>query len=569
MKKKMKIGENFSSGAEKVESLIKGETPQNLAATQSATSTGMPSAALQNTSAYRDVGSEAREKEDGIRLTPAQKEAQAARRRVQLAVAKKELQERKAAYKKEKAERAKTSFRRWKASYEEGVRRKEEDMRAKKSGEEPPKRAPGFGGWLAAVVTLGTTTLALITVLAVGAVTMMRERNAAAAAARGTLYEFVAVVEGMEENLDEARLVTGTPLQSQLLTSAVVQARMAEGDLEKMPFSAEADKNLTTYLNKTAFCLEGMLAKLRAGGSLSTFDKRVLDELHDVSEKMTERLAEMMEEMEDKDMIALLKGKECCIGKAMRDIESITLPNLPSNKRIPPRSKESPSMQGKGESTLTSNQAKTLCERYFADYGVKNVVCDGETVSRVMCTYNFTMEDENGVQIFAQIDEKDGALVAFDYYEECTKNILDEESCLKKAQSFLEKIGLFDMKAIDVQREGTNLDIRFALQIEDVVHYGKEVTVKVCRERGKVVGYNGEKYLENKDVPTDFNAKITLQEAQDALSEKLVVEASRAVVFPYRGKTYSAYEFFVSADGEYYFLYTDATTGSQLFIKRA
>jgi germination protein YpeB len=179
------------------------------------------------------------------------------------------------------------------------------------------------------------------------------------------------------------------------------------------------------------------------------------------------------------------------------------------------------------------------------------------------------MEDEKGVQIFAQIDEKDGALVSFDYYEACTKNILDEESCLKKAEAFLDKLGIADMRAIDLQSEGTNLDIRFAVQIDDVVHYGKEVVVKVCRERGKVVGYNGEKYLKNRDTMAEFNAKITLQEAQDALHESLTVESSRAVLFPYRGRSYSAYEFFVSVDGGYYFLYTDATTGNQLFIKRA
>ena len=113
------------------------------------------------------------------------------------------------------------------------------------------------------------------------------------------------------------------------------------------------------------------------------------------------------------------------------------------------------------------------------------------------------------------------------------------------------------------------MDIRFAYQEEDVVHYGKEVVVKVCRQRGKVVGYNGEKYLENRGTMAEFNAKISLQEAMDGLDDKLTVESSRAVVFPYRGKTYSAYEFLARVDEQYYCLYTDAETGNQLFVKRA
>lgn len=225
-------------------------------------------------------------------------------------------------------------------------------------------------------------------------------------------------------------------------------------------------------------------------------------------------------------------------------------------------------MQGRGESTLTSNQARELCQQYFADYGVQEVTYDGETVAWQMCTYNFTMTDEKGVRLFAQIDEKDGALVSFDYYEPCTEKKVDEDTCLRKAIAFLDKLGYQNMQAIDTSMEGTNLDIRFAYVQDDVVHYGKEVTVKVCMERGRVVGLNAEKYIENKGTMAEFKAKITLQEGYDGLEDRLTVESSRAVVFPYRGKTYSAYEFFCSMDGEFYFIYVDAMTGNQLFVKR-
>ena len=109
-----KIGVNFSSGAEKVESLTKGETPQNVAATQAATSTGMPTPAAQNTVAYEPIGEQNKSQNAGITLTPQQREAQDARRRVQAAVAKKEQEERQKAYRQERAQRAKTAFKRWK-----------------------------------------------------------------------------------------------------------------------------------------------------------------------------------------------------------------------------------------------------------------------------------------------------------------------------------------------------------------------------------------------------------------------------------------------------------------------
>ena len=559
-KEKNKIGQNVSSGAEKVEEIIRKERPQNLAATQSATSTGMNTPASQNTAAYEPIGGEG--------LTPQQREAQAARRRVQAAVAEKQKKDAEEAYRRMQMEKARKASGAWRQSYKDALEREKKKQREREKGDSP-KRAPGFGGWLAAVVALGAATLTLITVVAVGATAMSKERKAAYAAARGTLYEFVSVVEDMEECLDEARIVNSPALKSQLLTGAVVQARMAEMDLEKMPFAAEADRHLTTYLNQTAHACEGMLAKLRAGENLSGTDEKMLEGLHEVSEKVTDRLGDLMEEMEDKDMAALFMGKDCCIGKAMKEIEGITTPQISDERRIPPRSKESPSMQGKGESTLTSSQAREMCLRYFADYAVQDVVYDGETVAKKMCTYNFTMQDKEGVRLFAQIDEKDGALVTFDYYAPCTEKRIDEETCLKKAREFLDKLGYQDMTAIAISTEGTTVDIRFAKQVDDVLYYGKEVLVKVCMERGKVVGLNAEQYIENADMVASFEQKVSMQQAMDGLDEKLTVESTRAVVFPYRGKTYSAYEFFCSYDGEFYHLYVDAESGNQLFIKKA
>ena len=173
---KIKIGENFSSGAEKVESLTRGETPQNVTMTQAATSTGITTPASQNTAAYEDIGEEKQEKKkdfaEGITLTPQQREAQAARRRVQAAVAKKQQEERQEVYKQEQMRRTKTAFKRWKEGYRVSLEREKERLNRRQmqtdEGKEPPRRAPGFGGWLAAVVALGTTTLALITVVAVG-----------------------------------------------------------------------------------------------------------------------------------------------------------------------------------------------------------------------------------------------------------------------------------------------------------------------------------------------------------------------------------------------------------------
>ena len=80
-KKKQKIGENLSSGAEKVEKIAKGETPQNTVTWEGINSTAINTPASQNTAAYQNIGGEEHPLEDEtdwMKLTAAQKEARAA-----------------------------------------------------------------------------------------------------------------------------------------------------------------------------------------------------------------------------------------------------------------------------------------------------------------------------------------------------------------------------------------------------------------------------------------------------------------------------------------------------------
>ena len=51
-------------------------------------------------------------------------------------------------------------------------------------------------------------------------------------------------------------------------------------DLEKLPFAAEQDLNMTSFINRTAMECERMLAKLRNGETLSAKDKETLAKLH-------------------------------------------------------------------------------------------------------------------------------------------------------------------------------------------------------------------------------------------------------------------------------------------------
>jgi spore germination protein len=101
------------------------------------------------------------------------------------------------------------------------------------------------------------------------------------------------------------------------------------------------------------------------------------------------------------------------------------------------------------------------------------------------------------------------------------------------------------------------------------VFYPDEVTVKVCEERGLVIGLDASKYLKNHRDRDELNVVLSLGQAQAKLHDKLNVEASRLVVFQHKGKEYTAYEFFCSYKDERYFVYVDANSGEELAIVNA
>ena len=170
------------------------------------------------------------------------------------------------------------------------------------------------------------------------------------------------------------------------------------------------------------------------------------------------------------------------------------------------------------------------------------------------------------MEMFAQISQDDGALIYFDYYEECSRHVYDVETAKNTAWAFIEKLGYTDMIPVSVDESGTNADFTFVYYADGCTYYPDEIVVKVCEERGLVSGFNASKYLKNHRGRYELNAKISMQEARDRLSDKLTVEASRLVLFQHKGQEMTAYEFFCSYGGETYFVYLDAEDGRELFI---
>lgn len=450
------------------------------------------------------------------------------------------------------------------------TRKKTEKNRRKQSGEH--RREKGYGGWIAAVSVLGVTTLALTTAVTIGAMEMKEMNMAMTSSQRGTMYELTGIMEHVDDDLDRIRISASPAQQSRILTDLLVQTRLAEADLEKLSVPMEKSRNLTTFVNRTARESERMLSKLRRGGTLSAEDIATLESLYATNHSIRKELNTLTESMTDKDLSDYMKEGGGMISEVMDRLEKTTLEeNRAAIEKKMEKMKEA-GMQRKSEegdsapTSLDSLKAKELCQRYFAKYDVKEFECTGETSTRGYTALNVEGYDEQGTALFAEIDKNSGALLKFDYYEDCTAKNFDMDNAKRIAEQFLESLGYEDMQAVRCSENGATAYITFAYEEDDVVYYPDEVRVKICCTRGVVSGMDATKYLKNHKGRDEVNVEINLETAYEKLSDKLDVEASKlAVISTARGEL-PAYEFLCSYGEERYFVYIDANSGDEVAI---
>ncbi len=433
-------------------------------------------------------------------------------------------------------------------------------------------RERGYGGWLAAVIALGAITLGLTTAVTVGAIDMKETKAGVMAGHRSAAYEMIGIMENVDNDLDRARISASPVQQSRILTDLLVQARLAELDLEKLPIEAEADANLTGFINRVARESERMLAKLRRGEKLSDGDEAILQRLYEVSHKIRRALDDFAVNMSDEQIMQYIKNGEGDFGATLQTIENTTLEenrlavNEKNYKMDGGGMKQTSSEEENGSPKLDPKQAEELCKRYFSNYKIDQFQCVGETTTRGYVAYNMQGYDDKGTMLFAELDHRSGELIRFDYYEACENETFDMQNTRRIGEEFLEKLGYDDMTVVRVRENGTDVDFTYVYENDGVAYYPDSVHVKVCRTRGVVSGFDASKYLKNHKNRDEAQVSITLEQAQSGLHKGLQVEASRlAVVQTARGER-TAYEFICSYAGERYFVYTDAINGEEISI---
>ena len=448
------------------------------------------------------------------------------------------------------------------------ARDKKKQARAEKRSQK--KRAPGIGGWIAAVVSLGAACLALATVVTAGSFRMNEMAMRAENAYRSTLYELVAVTETMDDNLAKLRVSAGAGEQRMLLTEILVETSLMESALEKIPVDAATSTDISAFVNRTNHFARRMLAKLAAGDPLSEREKAAAAQLYEINAALAHELNDLAVNTPADELRAFFEGEADGVQSRFREWGSSAQEKREEISDAPFAGEGNVEENGVEKAPEVSvKDAEQKVRAFFEGYHVADVRMTGETAARDMQCYNFEITDENGAEIFAQVTKNGGNVAFFDTYEQCSVKNFDLASCDAVAREFLAARGFEDLTATWFSDTGMVACITYVAQTDGVRCYPDMVQVRVCEEKGRVVGMDARGYLLNHgNGNRETQPAITEGEARAKLSPELEVAASNLAVVPAMGRETLCYEFVCNYGEEQYIIYLDAKTGDEVRIFR-
>ncbi|MDE5943708.1 MAG: germination protein YpeB [Clostridia bacterium] len=438
-------------------------------------------------------------------------------------------------------------------------------VRAEKRADKAERQhAPGMGGWLAAVISLGVTTLALGTMLTFGWLNYNGMQADMADVHTQSLYELNSIVDNLDTNLAKARVSNSANEQVRLFSDIAIESEMAEVVLERMPIESNLTQNMTGFVNKMADSAQGMLYTVANGGELTDSQKATISYMYETNLEMKRILNEITSTSSAKDMIKAMKGRESNLSTSFGDLENNAI-ETPKEIHDGPFSDSIKKVTAKNLENLeeiNATKAEELAMEYFESYKPTDVRCTGETVAEQLECYNLTIKTDDG-EMMAQLSKKGGKVVMFNSYKACYDHNFSVERCIDIAQDFLADLGYDNMKAVWTSENGTVCNLNFAYEQDGIVFYPDMIKVKVCEQRGIVTGLEGISYVLNHVEREAGSATISKSEAESKLASGFEVDGSRLTVIPGEDGEVLAYEFYGTFGGNTYYIYIDAKTGNE------
>ncbi len=444
--------------------------------------------------------------------------------------------------------------------------KKAEKSHGKRTRQTHKKHSKGFGGWLAATISLSVAVLALSTALALEFLMPKDSEIMMSTSYEQSFYDAVEQVENMELNMSKYAVTKQSEAKQKYLMDLVVNSSLAENDLQNLPFSDQERYYSVKLVNQVGDYAKYINNKLIENKEITTDDESTFNALYQGVKDLNNALMEASKEMgNDFDFSTLAdKDKDNVLTDKFTELQNLSAsyPEMiydgPFSDGI--KGKEVKAL--KDEEVITQEQAQKLFTEYFESYNLKDVKSVGETGGLFEC-FNYAAKTD-GMTLYAQITKKGGKLLMFDYNNKCKAENYDVDQCVEIALNFLNDNGYQGMQEVWTSLQDGVATINFAYKKGDVIYYPDMIKVKVCPDTGKVVGLEASAYLMNHSEREFDGLVIGSVKAREGVLDSIDVGATRLTLIPTKsGGEVLCYEFLGEKDGATYYVYINAKNGLQ------
>ncbi len=428
------------------------------------------------------------------------------------------------------------------------------------------ERNKGYGGWLAAVISLGVATLVLSSVLTFTFLMPSMGDNMLESSYRKSFFDTVEQVNNIDLNLSKALATADTGAMQRYLVDTAINSELAENDIQQLPLQDESKYYTTKVVNQIGDYAKYLNNKIINGEKLTEKDHQGLVQLYRANAQLKEGLSKMREEMSgDFSFSTLMDGGDGnLVINGFNQLQNLSV-------QYPELIYDGPFSDGldrKEIKGLTGAQIdeKGALEKFtqiFGEYELENVHNVGELNAQMEC-YNVQGEKDGDV-LYAEISKNGGKLIMFSYAGSCNGVNKTEEQAQEIAEQFVATLGIENMKPVWINLSNNVYTINLAYEQNGIIVYSDLVKVRVCAETGMVIGLEATSYYTNHTQRVIGAPALTKAQAESKVSSSILVEGGRLVVVPIGEQSEKlCYEFVGEYDGSIYYAYIDAITGRQV-----
>lgn len=415
-------------------------------------------------------------------------------------------------------------------------------------------------------------TIAILAVLIIRNIQLMNESKNNS---RALEYSYMRAVEELSNAVDnvnttlEKQLYAGTPrLQLQLSEKLWRDSSTAKAALEQLPIEELQLENTYKFLSQVGNYAMDLSQRAADGNEISDEEYEKLKELHNFAENLCQDMWELEANVNNGEIS--LVSVASSIDTTDKNSPTITS----SFEEFENGFEEYPTLIYDGpfsDNILTKDPRMTKNAKEITQ---KQALQKASMSTGITSTDFSQVSDENSTMpswvfsdpnhsITCAVTKNGGYLSYFLKSRTVASESISMQDGVKKAEKYLEDLGINSMKTTYYENYNGILTVNFAYNDNDICVYTDLIKVSVALDNGEILGYDARGFLVNHEDRSYSTDRISPLDAKKKLSPLLSVKSHQLTLIPSDGdRELLCYEFkCTNQDGRNILVYINAVTG--------